>query len=205
MLMKKMVWFNSLIGFASLLAATLIFVSCDSDTPNTPNDSGQTILSEGFEGASLDRRISVISTNNFTTEPGVVPMTQFGSAHAYGFGISPCTADCFDSYQTTLHITFDMPTYISTVSFKEIELFGNWGSTGYAYADGLSIIPKDDPQGDNVQIWGRFRQQNDRQPDSAYRTHTYIVNKAVSTIDLTVSDISRESELFLDDLIIRGK
>ncbi len=163
------------------------------------------LLSEGFEGASMDPRISVISTNNFTTNPGVVAMAQFGSAHAFGFGISACGAGCFWSYQTALCITFPSPTYVTTVSFKEMELYGNWGSTGYATINGpvlvgTNIIPPSDNQG----IWGRTP-QNDGQADNTYRTHTYTVNANVTTIYLTSSDISEPSELFMDDLVISGK
>lgn len=173
-------------------------------TPAYTYPNGSVILSENFEGSAMDSRISVISTNNFTTPPGIKPMTQFGGEHAYGFGVSPCQASCFSGYQTALHIALGTPTYVSTVSFKEMELFGNWGSTGYAYADGVSIISPSDPQGDGVQIWGRIP-ENDHHADNTYRTHTYSVNKVVSTIDLTVSDITNQSELFLDNLVIRGK
>lgn len=155
------------------------------------------LLSEGFEGASLDSRISVVSTNNFTTSPGIVPCGNFGSTNAFGFGISACPTNCFDQYQSTLRITFPTPTFISTLSFKEMELQGNWGSTGYVYADTIQVRSHEGA------LWGR-RPENDQTADSTFRMHTFEIFRLVSTIDVKVSDITSGSELVIDDIQVRG-
>lgn len=152
------------------------------------------ILSEGFEG-TLDPRISFGLKGTFTDLPGIKNTTIFGSTKAYGFGRSTCPANCFWNYVDTLKITFATPTYIQDIQFKDAELYGNWGSEGYIYLDGVDLgggyaFSKIPP--------------NDHIADITFRNHTYNVNKVVQEICFINIDITTESEVFIDDILITG-
>ena len=56
---------------------------------------GATILSETFEGATLDPRLSIQTVGGYVALPGVQGVTDFGSTKAFGFGLSNCRFDCF--------------------------------------------------------------------------------------------------------------
>jgi len=153
------------------------------------------ILSENFEDGILDSRISIETVGTFNANPGIKDITNFGSMKAFGFGVSTCGASCFDNYVTNFKITLPEPTYITTISFKEMELYGNWGSRGTLYIDGVPNYLYND--------FGRLP-HNDLQPDTIYREKTFSVNHYVTTIELEVDDITVESEIFIDDLEIFG-
>lgn len=157
------------------------------------------IFSENFEDGVLDPRASFSSAGSFSSDPGIVDQTVFGSTKAFGFGRSTCGASCFSSYETILNIDFDEPTYVSMLSFKDIELFGNWGSQGFIYLDGVAFDP--DPSAGYV-----FSKNpvNSGVADSTYRELSFNIDSVISKISLKVSDITSRSEVFIDDLTVRG-
>jgi hypothetical protein len=134
------------------------------------------LLSETFEDGSLDSRISVSTVGSFSTNPGIKNVANFGSTKAFGFGRSTCGADCFNSHVTSLKISLPSPTYISTLSFKEMERYDNWGSGGKIYIDGHALTPPDDPLVASGQDFGR-KPVNDRQADTTYRTKSFDIDR----------------------------
>jgi hypothetical protein len=165
------------------------------------------LLTETFEDGFLDPRISVTTVGSFRSNPGIKDVTKFGSTKAFGFGMSSCKADCFQGYVTSLKITFPSPTYVSTLSFKEMESYGNWGAGGKIYVDGISLTPEGYPPpfivgfSANVMDFGR-NPFNDLQADITYRKHVYPINREASLIEIKVGDITNLSEIFIDDLLI---
>lgn len=151
-----------------------------------------TILSEDFEDGALDPRISVVTVGGFVSAPGVEPFTDFGSTGAFGYGRSNCRANCFDGHVTNLTITFDAPTFVSGISFKEMEIFGNWGSGGNVLADGVLVSP------DRISF-GRLP-YNDFQADTTFRVYSLQIDRPVTRLVLQVWDITDLSEIYLDDL-----
>jgi uncharacterized repeat protein (TIGR02543 family) len=191
--------------------------SSKSVTVNGANVSGQdftasststAILSENFEGGSLDPRITIETVGAFNSSPGISNITDFGSTKAFGFGRSACGASCFNGYITSLKITFPTTIFVSSISFKEMELYGNWGSGGKIYIDGNSLTPAGNPPpwtsgfDPSVMDFGR-NPWNDGQADSTYRSHTFSVNMNANIIELKVGDITSSSEIFIDDLEIK--
>ncbi|MBD3335821.1 MAG: T9SS type A sorting domain-containing protein [Candidatus Eisenbacteria bacterium] len=163
-----------------------------------PTLAQEVILQEDFEDESLDHRITIHTVGSFISQPGIKTMTLFGSAKAFGYGRSTCGASCFDAYVTNLKITLAQPTYVATISFKEMELYGNWGSKGKIYLDGANYS------------WGSYNENEDfgRQPtndgyaDTEYRSHDFAIDCYVTVIELVVADITNQSEIFLDDLAV---
>jgi TolB protein len=163
------------------------------DVPASPCGS-PLLLWENFRNSTLHPYLSVLSTGTFNSPPGIKHMIQLGSPGVFGFGKSTCGANCFDNFVTHLKVTFPTPMWIDCLQFKEMELFGNWGSGGNVYYDGVH----DDS------FWFSRQQWNDGQPDTTYRTWTRPVNRMVQEIDFCVSDITSASEVFLGDLAIFG-
>ena len=156
--------------------------------------NSQVIFSTGFESGVLDPQLSVSTVGTFNSGPGIKSLTSFGSTRGFGFGLSGCSASCFSSFATTLTINFGVPTFIGSISFKEMELFDNWGSNGAIYLDNVPLFTG---SGD----FGRLP-YNDRQPDSSFRTRDYQVGRIATTIQLQVYDITRLSEIYLDDIVV---
>lgn len=158
------------------------------------------ILDEDFEDGVLDARMTVETVGTYNYLPGIKNITDFGSSKAFGYGVSTCELSCFDNYVTNLKITFTEPTYVAAIAFKDKELYGNWGSKGKIYVDGEAIS------------WGTYNQHQDfgREPmndgiaDTTYRTHEFVIGDYVTTIELTVHDITTSSEILIDDLEISG-
>jgi hypothetical protein len=168
--------------------------------------SSDILLSENFEGSTLDPRITIQTIGTFSSPPGTKNITNFGSKKAFGFGLSTCAASCFDGFVTSLAIALGAPTYVSSISFKEMELFGNWGSIGRLYLDGVPLTPNTNPTfyGLDCALVDFGRQPcNDWQADTTFRTHTFAINKVVSFIEIKVGDITSASEIFIDDLSLR--
>lgn len=153
-----------------------------------------TLLAEDFEDGALDSRISLVSVGSFGAAPGIRSMTEFGSTRAWGFGRSVCGFNCFDSFVAGLRIDFGAPTFVAQISFSEMELFGNWGSGGAIFVDG--------------QLWGSTHYDYGRLPyndlvaDTSFRTHTFRLDRELTTLELRVRDITNSSEIVLDDLVV---
>jgi hypothetical protein len=158
------------------------------------------ILKEDFEDSSTDSRISIINTD---ANSGIKDVDVFGSSKAFGFGRSSCGSNCFGNHTTTLTVALPEPTYVSELSFKDMELFENWGSDGRIYIDGQ---PYNKPDVGVNDFWGTFGRlpYNDRTADTSYRNNTIPINKVVQIIEIQSWDITNLSEIFIDDLIVRG-
>jgi hypothetical protein len=194
---------NLLIVLFVLAAPTLSGVGDPSQFGRIQSDAEKAVsystglLSEDFEDGILDGRITVETTGSFNSAPGIKEITNFGSSKAFGFGLSTCDSSCLYSYMTKLVITFAAPTYVSTLSFKEMELYGNWGSGGKIYIDDEAINEGND-------VFGR-EPYNDAQADTTYRSKNFPINDVISVIELQVWDITSSSEIFIDDLQISGE
>jgi len=166
--------------------------------------AARVVVAEDFERGVPETRMSVQTTGTFSAGPGVKNVTNFGSTKAFGFGLSTCGASCFFSFVNTLRITFPAPEFVVSISFKEMELFSNWGSGGGVFIDGqpltaVCVLPACGSYSD----FGRLP-QDDRQPDTTFRSRSFPVNRAVTTIELRVANISNLSEIYIDDLIVEG-
>jgi hypothetical protein len=158
----------------------------------------ETILHEDFEDDVLDSRISIETIGTFNYLPGIKDITNFGSTKAFGYGRSTCGSSCFDNYVTNFKITFPQPTMVTDIIFNEMELYGNWGSKGKIYIDGVALT------------WGTYNENqdfgreptNDGIPDSEFETKTFTINQYVTTIELKVADITSSSEIFIDDIYV---
>ena len=157
-----------------------------------PPEANASPLWEDFEDGSLDSRMAIERIGSFGTAPGIKSVTNLGSAKAFGFGRSTCAASCFRGFFTKLVITFSQPIYLSALGFREMELYGNWGSQGHVYVNG-ELLPNSD--------FGRVP-VNDRVADSTSRNRAFSIEKLVSSLVLEVEDITSSSELFIDDLIL---
>jgi hypothetical protein len=178
----------------NLSCVSLAIFSCASLAYST------VILSEDFENGSLDPRISVQTVGDFNVAPGIQKITNFGNTKAFGFGLSNCPVNCFFDHVSSLIIDLPASTLVSDISFKEMELFDNWGSGGGVFVDGQPLTPNTSPPGFlSYNDFGRMP-YNDRIADTTFRTRTFSVNRPVTQITLSVADITNLSEIFIDDL-----
>ncbi|MCB0263931.1 MAG: T9SS type A sorting domain-containing protein [Calditrichaeota bacterium] len=177
-----------------LLSSLFIIVLFTFPAYSTPS-LDDTLILEDFEDGILDSRITISTVGSFNSSSGIKDVTSFGSAKAFGFGLSTCPSSCFDNYVTKFIITFPSPTVVNAISFKEMELYDNWGSIGEVYVDG-TLLPNS--------TFGR-EPINDWQPDTNFREREFYINSTVSQIELRVRDITSQSEIVIDDLgIIEG-
>jgi len=184
--------------------AGLLFVGLFAILSNNTSQAAF-LLSEDFEGA-LDSRLSFSTVGTFNSGPGVKSFDGLGGSKAFGFGFSTNRASSFFNYVTTLTITFDESTFVSKVSFIEREV-GNWGSQGEFYTS-LEMPPIDiwDPRvgpGDWGDDFGRLP-HNDYITDSSFRSRTIDVDAFVTSLHFQVWDISDLSEIYIDNLTVRG-
>lgn len=150
------------------------------------------LLSENFESDILNPMITVQTVGTFNSYPGIKSNTNFGSTKAFGFGLSTCPANCFSNYTSMLTITFPSPTFVDSIKWSEMELFGNWGSQGEIHLDGnvlsgssMGALPV-----------------NSGIPDAFPRYQAYGINQTVTTIAFYMTDITNTSEVTIDDLEI---
>lgn len=154
------------------------------------------LLSENFEDGALDPRMSVDVVGQFNSAPGIKATTALGSQKAFGFGLSVAAANAFDNYKTELVLWFPQATRVDAISYKAMELFSNWGSKGYILVDGADLPSDADPLGKTP--------SNDVVPDAAPRPMRLAVNRMVREIRIGVTDITRASEVYIDDLQVIG-
>jgi len=155
--------------------------------------NSQTIINEGFESGILNPAISFQSTGSFSSSPGIINNTNFGSTKVFSFGKSTCGSNCFDNYKTTLIVTFPSPTLVDSIKWKEMEIDGNWGSQGKVLLDDvvfggatLGAMPV-----------------NSTVPNSTPQLKAISINQMVTTIKFMVNDITNASEIIMDDLQIK--
>lgn len=182
-------------GFKSA-AVFLLFLGISFIAVET--SSAMVLFYENFEDGVLDPKAAVTTTGSFSSEPGIKDLTDFGSEKAFGFGRSVCGASCFENYKTTFDITFDSPVFVTALSFKDKELFGNWGSQGFIYLDGIAFNPTS-----NGYVFSR-NPVNDRVADTAYREYEFDINQELLKISFKVTDITTASEVFIDDILVKG-
>lgn len=180
------------------IQALFIVVSITALCSLTSHASSGIILHETFEDHSLDSRITVNTVGTFSRQPGIRTTTQMEGQCAFGFGKSTCGADCWDAYASRFEISFSSPTYVYALSFKEREIEGDFGSEGHVIIDGVDLVGECEPTSAE---FGKCP-KNSHRADTNYRSRTFVINKTIQTIELKVSDITRTSEILLDDLII---
>jgi hypothetical protein len=150
------------------------------------------VLEEDFEEGVLNASVAVDTRGSFSSSPGIKDVSDLRGAKAFGFGRSTCGANCFDDYETALTITLSEPTFLHSVSFKAMELYGDWGSSGHIFVDGERL---------EKAYFGR-QPSNSRTPDSEYESHYLAIDKTVRTVEFRVTDITNESEIFIDDVVL---
>lgn len=155
--------------------------------------NAQMVMNEGFESGVLNPSISFVSTGAFSSAPGIINNTNFGSTKAFSFGKSICGSNCFDNYKTTLIVTFPAPTFVDSIKWKEMEIDGNWGSQGQVLLDDvvfgaatLGAIPV-----------------NSGVPNSTPQLKSIRIKQLVTTIKFVVTDITNASRIIIDDLQIK--
>ncbi len=158
------------------------------------DSSASVVFSEDFEDGLLAPQVKIATVGTFLATPGIKPLTQFGSSQAFGFGLSTCSFDCYSSYVTSFNIDLGAPVFVETLAFKEIELFENWGSNGGIFLDGLPLFT-------GSLDFGRLP-YNDRVADFTFRDREFTVNRTVTQIELLAYDITRRSEIAIDDIVV---
>jgi hypothetical protein len=169
----------------------------------------QPILAEDFEDGLLDPRMSVATFNVPTFPPsasgaGIKDTTALDGAKAFGFGLSACPASCFNAYESVLTVDLGAPTFIGSIRLKYRELFGDWGTWLGVSVDGVAIAGSgpsscgpfcfDGPPGFNSFV-----------PDASYSEVIFQTDRVGQVISIGVTDITNQSEMYIDDLLILGE
>ncbi len=152
----------------------------------------QIVINDGFESGTFNPLISFQTVGTYTSSPGIINNTNFGSTKAFSFGRSTCGSSCFNNYKTTLTITFPTPTYVDSIKWEEMEIYNNWGSQGQVFLDNVVLTSAS---------LGALP-INSHIPDATPRSKAYSINQTVTTIKLEVNDITNSSEIIIDDLQI---
>jgi hypothetical protein len=158
----------------------------------SPQQISDILFRENFESGSLHPDATVQTVGTFTVPPGVKDTGIFGSSKAFGFGKSDCNAGCWYGNTCTIRLEFPEPSAIGIISFREAELDGNYGSTGYVTVDGQVVED------------GEFQRLpwNDLIADTTYREHVLVANVVGTVVEFRVIDITGTSEMFIDDILI---
>ncbi|MBN1198533.1 MAG: hypothetical protein JXA23_04205, partial [Bacteroidales bacterium] len=165
------------------------------------------ILREDFELDDLREGLKESFTGTFINGPGIKKRgtldtdaaTIFNACgfgkQAYAFGKSTCPGNCGQNFSATLRVVFKESQYVSSISFREVEIGGNAGSKGEVFIDGEKL--------ESVEF-GK-RNSFDHTPDTTCRQHGIFIGRKVDKIEFVVSNITNDGELLLDDLVIRGE
>ncbi|TAL66832.1 MAG: hypothetical protein EPN82_17070 [Bacteroidetes bacterium] len=151
----------------------------------------------------------IIRSNiNYKSEPGIKLCSKFSSGYAFGFGKTYCEDNCYEDidkiqytehpYKTIFRIYFKDSTLITYVSFKWVEMNGNWGSGGMVYINGnkFGTAP--------YQYIGIYPPSN-MLKDETVRNYKLKVDEYAKYIDIVVLDISNVSEIFINNIVVYGK
>jgi hypothetical protein len=157
--------------------------------------SAATLFQESFEDGALDPRVSISTVGTFNAAPGIKLFAGIEGDHAFGFGRSTNRFNSFGSYVTNFTIDLGSPTFVNALSFDEKEIFDNWGSRGEIYIDGTQVLP--------TPAFGRDP-YNNRQADSDFRSHTFLIDRPVQQIRIQVWDITDLSEIYVDNVTVTG-
>lgn len=148
------------------------------------------LLSEDFEGV-LDPRISITPRGGFASPPAVRNTSALGGAKAFGFGKSSCPASCFWSYATFMTINFPGGAILSHLSFKSVELDGDFGSAGYIFVDPPSLPTSEASAVAGFHTYATPTESN---------TFVVPINSWVTNLVIAVEDIASASETYIDDI-----
>lgn len=149
----------------------------------------------------------IFEKDTFGVLPGVKYCETFKEP-AFGFGKTKRESDCYtrnisydkQKYMCILRLKFRDSTYVSYITFNWAEIGYNWGSTGHVHINGESDFIGVDP----YQTIGIFPASNKILDENKY-TYKCMVGRNVSFIDIAIWDITDESEIFINDLMIFGK
>jgi len=134
-------------------------------------------------------------------QPSDLPRFEFAIDRTKASKLGLFEQDIASSFQlnlsgsTQVQPTLPSPTYISELSFDEMELYCNWGSAGEIIVNGISL------EGNDVMDFGRLP-YNDGIADTTYRTHYFELNELVRTVALRVWDITDVSKIFADNIAL---
>jgi subtilisin-like proprotein convertase family protein len=138
--------------------------------------------------------VSYNTVGTFSDSPGVKSVSFFGGSDAFGFGRSTCGASCFDRYTSTLTINLGVEQYVSSLSFEQMEAYGNWGSKGTVILDGQTVS--------GFSFGGE--PGNSGVADSQPRTSEVSIGMSVREIEFHVRDITSQSEILIAGIYIDG-
>jgi hypothetical protein len=179
------------------------------DTLKLPEDEYRVIFTKDFKvdtsftfPGKIKMKI-IESDNEFLSEPGLKPCNKFGGYLAFGFGTTYCTGNCYELLYkipynkqencTILRIEFSDSTFISFISFKWVEIDGNWGSIGWVFVNNKKIGY------DPYQLIGIYPPSN-MLKDEKVRPYKCKIGEYLKYIDIAVLDIANESEIFIDEI-----
>lgn len=165
-----------------------------------PASATTVLFSENFEDGILDANASATFGSNINANSGIVDTPVFGSTKAFGFGSSTCGSTCQNSANNTtlFDIIFNEAVYVTSLSFKDMELYGNWGSEGRIYLDGAAFNP-------TGLLYPFSRYPYNSGLDTTYRSNSFTVNQTISKITLEVFDITTRSAVYIDDILVEGR
>jgi len=141
------------------------------------------------------------------SNPGIKYCEKFGESKAFGFGLRDCISGCYKEIEsisyymqpnsTILRIILDKSYFISYITFNWIEIGHNWGSAGGVYINGIKIGSYP------YQYIGIYPPSN-MLKDEKVRNYKAKIEEA-KYIDILVFDISNESEIFINDIVVYGR
>lgn len=178
---------------------SIIFKSKFDDIVNTFNEN----KTYSVDGVKIEQ---IFEKDTFDVQPGIKYCKSYDKM-AFGFGRSYRLSDCYtrnvsydkQKYMCILRISFKDSTYVSYISFNWAEIGNNWGSTGNVHINGESKYLGFYP----YQTLGIYPTSN-KIKDEEIRPYRCKIDRNVKFIDIAVWDISYESEIFVNDIILLG-
>ncbi|TAL69897.1 MAG: hypothetical protein EPN82_04575 [Bacteroidetes bacterium] len=148
------------------------------------------------------------SGSSIKSEPGIKTCLQLGKEKAFGFGLRNCISGCYvftsaipyykQPNSTILRIKLGKKYHLTYLTFKWVEVGHNWGSIGYVYINGNRV-------GDLIyNSIGNYPPSSMMQ-DERLTEYRAKLDETASSLDFHVFDISNESEIFINNIVIYGK
>ena len=173
------------------------------------------ILEIDFDGINKDYnnfpyRYEIIVNKNgsgIKSDAGIKPCPQLGKSMAFGFGQRHCASGCYKYIEnmlyynqpnsTILRIKLLKKYHLTYLTFKWVEVGQNWGSIGYVYINGIRM-------GNIIyNSMGNYPPSN-MLKDERLTEYRARLDEFSDKIDFHVFDISNESEIFINDILIYG-
>jgi hypothetical protein len=156
-----------------------------------------------------DVAYEVIKSNvKYQSEPGIKDCNKFNGKKAFGFGTTYCTGFCYkltnkvlyinQPYKTIFRIKFRYLTFITYLSFKWVEINGNWGSGGWVFINNNSI-------GNDIYHYIGIYPPSNLLIDETVKVYKQKVDQYSKYIDIVIIDIANESEILINDIQIFGR